>query len=851
MAKCDDVIKEIVGTDLSLEEIKELGDALRKKKAQLETEGKLDQTQEEITKLVQQNVEDIEIARLQRKRNLYNNLLLERGLIEQMKRAYDATGKPGKAIAALLGGLNVRFDGAMRSVDAAINGIHRNVAGRMIAEIEEAGLLHSFLKMEGDFEREVGRAIAALNGGENVGKFGKEAQELAKIMHRAQENMRRKKNLFGGYVRAAKGYIVRQTHNRNKVAATNRQVWKDTIRAKLDYEKMEIPVDEIDRFLDSAYDAISTGVRKNRDRKTGKDVVDKSLDVVDSIFTYSGPGNLAKKVSASRTLIFKSPDDWYDYNNDFGNGSLKSTFMEDLRSSARDVALMQQLGTNPQAMLDRVITRGEEIYRNDPEALKSLQQKKQHFQNLYDEVSGQVDISMNETAATWGRRIRAVQTMAKLGGSVISAFSDIAALAAARQYQGRGLFESWMDAFTAPLKGLAPGQAKGYLRSAGIGIDGLIGDFQSRFNANDDFEGQTSKLMQLYFKINLLQPWTDANKRAIGQMLSNEMATEGNLPFSQLTPERQNLFNIYGIDAERWDVIRASAGKADDGNMYIQTGNIKVPNTGRFKKMTKTGREKYVAETQQMITSLFLNEADIAVPTPGARERAIIRMGLKPGSGPGEAVRYMMQFKSFSVTIMTKVIGRQTHGYGANGVFDSKFYSSRGLAGLANFIALSSALGLLSYQSKQMLKGREPRELDAKTIMAGFLQGGGLGIYGDFLFAEYNRFGGGILETLAGPTAGTFSETIDLLNKTKTLFMEDDFEFSKVGPEGLNLIKSNTPFMNIFYTKQAFDYLIFHHLQEMMRPGYLKRHERTLEREYDQEYMTPPSSIIKRGGGFQ
>jgi hypothetical protein len=170
---------------------------------------------------------------------------------------------------------------------------------------------------------------------------------------------------------------------------------------------------------------------------------------------------------------------------------------------------------------------------------------------------------------------------------------------------------------------------------------------------------------------------------------------------------------------------------------------------------------------------------------------------------------------------------------------------------LANFIALSSALGLLSYQSKQMLKGREPRELDAKTIMAGFLQGGGLGIYGDFLFAEYNRFGGGILETLAGPTAGTFSETIDLLNKTKTLFMEDDFEFSKVGPEGLNLIKSNTPFMNIFYTKQAFDYLIFHHLQEMMRPGYLKRHERTLEREYDQEYMTPPSSIIKRGGGFQ
>jgi hypothetical protein len=400
-----------------------------------------------------------------------------------------------------------------------------------------------------------------------------------------------------------------------------------------------------------------------------------------------------------------------------------------------------------------------------------------------------------------------------------------------------------MDAFQAPIKGLAPGEANTYLRSVGIGIDGLLGDFTARFSAADEIQGQTSKLMQAYFKLNLLQPWTDANKRAVGQMLSNGFAQDANIPFDKLTADRKNLFEIYGIDAERWDVIRASVGKAADGNEYILPENMKVPSTGRFSKMSATTKERYLEETRQMITSLFLNEADIAVPTPGARERALLRWGTPPGSPLGEALRYMMQFKSFSVTVMTRVMGRQIRGYGAG--------SSRGMVGLAGFIATSSMLGLISYQSKQMLKGREPRELNAKTIMAGMLQGGGAGLYGDFLFAEYNRFGGGLGETLLGPTIGAFIDTLELMQKTGSLAMDGEFEFSKVGPEGLNLIKSNTPFMNLFYTKQTMDYLIFHHLQEMMRPGYLSRHERTLKREYDQEYFIPPSSYIKRGGGFE
>ena len=66
-------------------------------------------------------------------------------------------------------------------------------------------------------------------------------------------------------------------------------------------------------------------------------------------------------------------------------------------------------------------------------------------------------------------------------------------------------------------------------------------------------------------------------------------------------------------------------------------------------------------------------------------------------------------------------------------------------------------LGYLSMTLKELAKGRTPREPDdaasyGKLVAAAMVQGGGLGIYGDFLFGEANRVGGGMIASLAGGT---------------------------------------------------------------------------------------------------
>ena len=852
MAKCDLFIDKLAAGQLSAADIDQLMTELRAAKKTLTAENNLDQIESEVLQRGMDLIDDLERVKLDRKRNMYRNIMIKRDLMAVIDEADKAIGKPGKGLMAVLGGINIPFKGAQKSIDALQNGIFKSVAGSFVSKLEKAGVLESFRNMKGDFELEVARALSELNGNAKAGSYTLEAKKIAEVMHEHQEYMLSRLNRKGASIRRKSGRVVRQSHDPRLMLKEGAAEWKAFIRDKLDFDKMGIEADRIDGFLDSAYNSIRTGIRKVR-KADGTDEVDTTLDITDNLFQFTGPGNLAKRMSEHRLLEFKDVDSWFEYDQRFGKRSLGSAFMQELHGNAKNLALMDRLGTNPKAMLDKVVQEAKAKYRDQG---KEDSFNERQINNLYKELSGDIDIidANGEMLAAIGRNVRAIQSLAKLGGSVISAFSDIAATAASRHYQGQPLLKSWMDAFAAPMKGMSPGGAKDYSRMVGIGIDGLLGDFTARFDVVDDVNGATSKLMQTFFKVNLLQPWTDANKRAVGLMISNDLAMVSSKSFDGLSVDHQRLLRIYDIDAEKWDLIRSSSSKAADGNSYINPASIEIPTTGRFANMSDLAKQNYLDRVKDDISTLFINEGEIAVPTPGARERAIVRQGLNPGTPAGEAIRYIMQFKSFSVVIMTKVLGRQRYGY------EGKFMESRGLVGLSSFIAGATVLGVVSYQAKQAVKGRDPRKLtdpdsflnlDWKTITAGALQGGGLGIYGDFLFGEVNRYGGGFLQTAFGPGVGTAADVVDMVNKFRATAFDPDAEFKELGPGALNLVKSNIPFANLFYTKAALDYMVFYHMQEMMRPGYLRRMEQTLKREYDQDMWMPPSKHIKYGGGFQ
>ena len=197
---------------------------------------------------------------------------------------------------------------------------------------------------------------------------------------------------------------------------------------------------------------------------------------------------------------------------------------------------------------------------------------------------------------------------------------------------------------------------------------------------------------------------------------------------------------------------------------------------------------------------------------------------------------------------MTKSVGRQVYGYGAKTPIEQFQRGIGANMGIVNSIVGTTVLGYFVMQLKEVAKGREMRPASPEAFIAAAMQGGGLGIYGDFLFGEANRYGGGTLETIAGPGIGTASELVDLLQRARGVVTGGDEDLRG---DTVRLLKGNIPFANLFYTKEAMNYLVWYQLQETINPGYLRRMERRAKNQNDQTFWLPPSSIVQTGGGFR
>jgi len=821
MADCLKIADEANKGRLSDDELDEILTELNAEKKARQAAGALDQIESAIFERGLLIAKEAEIAKKIEKRNRYMNILKEQKLIALAERADEMTGDPSLGLEAALVGVNAPFEGASRSVDSITGALVNSYAGGLIADLKKAGLLTKFNNMKGDFERQVANVLGDLNLKTPVGvaQASADAKALGKILFKYQRAALQRENQAGSYIRLKEGRVVRASHDQRRLIKVGPEEWKNYIRGKLDYEKMGIAPERIEGFLDSAYEAITTGVRKEGDR-------------TEISLAFKGPGNLAKKESASGVFTFKSANDWYDYDQKFGRASLREAFMQDIQSSSRATALMEVLGTNPEAMVERVQKRLEAKYRSDPKKLKRIKRETGivTFKAALAEVTGDVNIGSHTPLARYLHFYRSIQTMAKLGGAWISALSDVAFIASNRIYQGRSLLDAWGDGFSAIFRGMNRGEMRDFADRLGVGIEGQLGDFMSRFNAADDVPGQTAKMMSLFFKLNLLQPWTESNKRGVTLMMANDLGREASKRYDKLPDDLRRILGTYGIDQKGWEAARKGAKTGPDGRIYLVPGEI--PDL----------------KIRENMFALLVSEADNSVPSPGARERAIIRRGYRPGTFAGEGIRFLTQFKSFGVTALTKSVGRHMYGYGAKSMREQLQRGIGANMGIINSIVGTTVLGYYVMQLKEVAKGREMRPATPETFIAAALQGGGLGIYGDFLFGEANRYGGGTLETIAGPGIGTASEVIDLLQRTRGIIAGGDED---VGGDVIRLLKSNIPFANLFYTQQAMNYLVWYQLQETVNPGYLRRMERRIERENNQTYWLPPTSIIQTGGGFR
>jgi len=812
---CINVINKAAGRELSDDEMLVMLQSLQARERFFKLKGLANDDREATLMAAQELANTIEMSAVIERRQAAMNMIKRVEKVSWVQANFGNNFAEG--IEAMLVGVNRAKTGARMSAAQTQDKLVKTYMAGLTYDLEATG--HLSLFTSGALDRDVSRALWSMGKKDEAKRLGdlpQEAVQIAQVLHKWQEVGRTDANEAGAWIREAKGYIVKQSHDRAKIMAAGEKQWKADAERFFDLDQMSLSGEGIDYILSKLYSDFASGQHL-------KPIPD------DEMAGLKGPSNLAKKISQQREVFFKDADAWFDYNEKYGSGNLREAFVGGLAQRAKATGLMQVLGSNPEAMLRTIVNDLDQAAMNkgdvaNRDRLREFTTPNGMADTYLKAVDGRADIAANEIWARRGAAFRAWETMAKLGGMIFSQLNDIAVFGSEMKYQGRSFFSGMSDAVTGLGTNLKQEDRRQLLASLGVAVDNLAGELGAMGSLQE--AGSMSKAMRLFMKLNLSQFWTEKFRASAVLGFSHYLAQNASLEWNALSDELRRTLGLYEIGAKEWDTIRASNKKHIDGNDYITPEHVAD------------------AAVADKLKTYFIDRTSFAALEPDAKTKALLLQGTQAGTVTGEFTRFMMQFKSFTGAYMQKVMGRELYGRGYEG--ESGFAGIAGalrngngeMQGLANVILWSTLAGYASMSLKDLAKGRTPRDpMELKTWQAAMLQGGGMGIWGDFLFGEANRFGGKFSDLLVGPVPAMVSDMVDLYHKA---LQGDD-----VAAQALKKAIDHTPFLNLFYTRMALDYLIIYRMQEAMNSGYLRRMERRVEKDNAQTFLLRPSEVVR------
>jgi hypothetical protein len=241
--------------------------------------------------------------------------------------------------------------------------------------------------------------------------------------------------------------------------------------------------------------------------------------------------------------------------------------------------------------------------------------------------------------------------------------------------------------------------------------------------------------------------------------------------------------------------------------------------------------------------SAIHDERRYAILEGGPLTRAITTGGAQRGTILGEISRSAFMFKSFPMSMMLTHVMRSL----TTGPMHSRAFR------LAAFVTTSTIVGAAALQAKQIIAGRDPRDMTTGGFWgAAMMQGGALGIYGDLLNSAVNRGGQGLMSTLAGPILGEVGGTVDLARVgIHDLIFGEKRNGRAFGQALAEYVKRWTPGSTLWYSRLATDRLIFDQVQMMIDPNYARAFDRQaarLKRDFGQSFWWQPGDATPARG---
>jgi hypothetical protein len=638
--------------------------------------------------------------------------------------------------------------------------------------------------------------------GEKTGDLN--ARELADAISTTFEIARRRFNQAGGDIGKLDSYGLPQRHDSRAIRAAGFKTW----RAHPSIDRVRI------RDLDTGDFAIGAK-RETLLRDIYETLRTEGANKSDPGRSFMGA--MANRRGDPRILHFENFDDWISYQRDFGGGEdIYDTIASHLGMMARDTAIMEAMGPNPAATLRFQQDWLEKSAKIDgtQSMIDKLVGKIDNLQDIYDELTGANKIPSNRSLALGFSALRAVQVASKMGSAVASVGPDFGTL----MYQANASGLPVMRVLSRYVKLWTPGAAAERQMAVRLGLvtDDWIGLSSSTARyTGEELAGEMSRrLADFVVRSQGLARHTRNGQWAFGMEYLGHLTEMRDRSFGNLDPAIQRQMQRYDIGEADWDAYRATPLRQERGTDWIfPTDNEKVGD--RFLEMV-------------------LAETDYAVMTGDVRTRALIGSS-RPGSFLGEIAKSAFLFKSFPLSILN------LHG--------RRMLEQSTLPGMLRYsvplLLLMFAGGGLSLQIKTILAGKDPRPInDPRFFAAGVAQSGGFGLFGDLLYNSENSFGGGPLNTLAGPilgqtipnvadaTVGNIGRALDGDEATKAEFLKDI----------ANTIEKEIPGRNLWYVRLAWERIIADEIKRQTDPDFERKFADMIRRAEKEgtQYWLPP-----------
>lgn len=451
-------------------------------------------------------------------------------------------------------------------------------------------------------------------------------------------------------------------------------------------------------------------------------------------------------------------------------------------------------------------------------------------ENMYSIRRGHAGAAINSRVASVFDVMRNLNVGNQLGAAMLSAVTDIGFQRSARAFAGlpqsriigdvlRENFsrESRFDAVRA---GPILDSALDTLREEARFYGGMNGPAWSRVIADRTLNWS------------FLQSWTQAGKHMWGKAVMLEFADNVGRSFVELPAPLSSMLERYGLAEADWDGLRLDANGVPRQGLDLLTP-MGVYEARQAAGLTDNLHERYL--------EMILQEGEYAVPVGTLEAQARSYGSLRRGVLIDEVRRSAMQYKMFGLTVAMM----QSHRIVAETLMRGVVTGAKIAAGL---LIGTTLLGGLAIQLKELSRGKGARPMDnPKFWIAAMLQGGGLGIFGDFLFSEQNRFGGGLAETVAGPTVGNIAQALRLT--AGNLQRGAKGEKTNVGREVVQFLGRNTPFSSLWYLRLGYERVLLDQLQELADPqakAAWRRRVQMQKRDYGNDFYWQPGELAPR-----